>query len=588
MTLRARLFALVSAAVVLTVLLVAATVSASARQSFADLDAQRTAALVAQFRRDFTQEADDIVRALERVAMSENILRIRADLARETIDYAPYVDEAKPLAAAQNLDILDIVDGDGIILSSAHWPARFGHRNTWAIQRSSGSATPHEFLQVVDVPQGSALGLVAVQAVDAGDRRLHLAGGRRLDSTFLQSLELPAGVRVLLYRVDDEARPQMIAATDDSIDSEPFGPLVAETRSTARENTDTIRRSGRDESAHAIPLAGRDGRVAAILLVVSGGEELAALIRRIRWSAVAFGGLGIALGFVLSYIVAARVTRPIEQLATVARTVAEGDWSVEVPAMRASTEVATLADSFETMTRQLLDQRERLIQAERVAAWREVARRLAHELKNPLFPLRITLDNLRRAKPLPAAEFDEVFDESINTLSVGVTNLNTVIGRFSDFARMPAPVFATVSPNTVVSEAVALFRPQFERHPGGRIEVVLDLDPRGGTIRADAEQLGRVVQNLLLNAIDAMPTGGTATVRTRRLDGALHIEVADTGQGIEPHERERLFTPYYTTKQHGTGLGLAIVQSVVTDHRGKISVTGAPGQGTTFHIELPL
>ena len=590
MTLRARLFALVSAAVVVAVVLVAVTVSASARQSFADLDAQRTVSLVAQFRLDFTQEGDDIVRALERIAMSESILRVRADLARDVVDYAPYVDEAAPLAEAQNLDFLDIVVEDGIILSSAHWPARFGHRNAWAVERSLASARPLDFLQIIDLPQGTAVGLVAVHTVDAGERRVYLAGGRRLDRHFLQSLVLPPGMHVLLYRVDgtQAARPQMIAASDESLDSAPFDSLVAGARSTAREATGTVRRAGRDERAHAIPLAGRDGRVAAILLVVSGGEELATLIRRIRWSAAGFGGLGIALGFILSYVVAARVTRPIEHLAVVARTVAEGDWNVQVPPVRASTEVATLADAFDTMTRQLLDQRERLIQAERVAAWREVARRLAHELKNPLFPLRITLDNLRRAKPLPAAEFDEVFEESVNTLSVGVANLNTVIGRFSDFARMPAPAFAIVSPNAIVTQAVALFRPQFEANPGGRIAIVLDLDPDAGTIQADAEQLGRALQNLLLNAIDAMPAGGTLTVRTRRLDGALHVEVADTGQGIEPGERERLFTPYYTTKQHGTGLGLAIVQSVVTDHRGKISVAGAPGRGTTFHIELPL
>src|SRR5215470_18808289 len=105
--------------------------------------------------------------------------------------------------------------------------------------------------------------------------------------------------------------------------------------------------------------------------------------------------------------------------------------------------------AFDGMAGQLVEQRERLIQAERVAAWRELARRLAHELKNPLFPLRLTLDNLRRAKALPAAEFDEVFEESLTTMTGGFASLNAVIARFSDLARMPPPEFANVAPNDI-------------------------------------------------------------------------------------------------------------------------------------------
>jgi signal transduction histidine kinase len=108
-----------------------------------------------------------------------------------------------------------------------------------------------------------------------------------------------------------------------------------------------------------------------------------------------------------------------------------------------------------------------------------------------------------------------------------------------------------------------------------------------GTIAADPDLLHRALSNLVLNAMDAMPNGGTLTLRTRRDDGKAIIEVADTGSGLTPEECERIFTPYYTSKQHGTGLGLAIVQSIVSDHHGRISVQSEPGKGTTFVIELP-
>jgi two-component system nitrogen regulation sensor histidine kinase NtrY len=584
MTLRLRLFLLVSATVGLTVVLVTTTVSSSARRSFATLDRQRTAAMVAQFRREFVSEGEQIALRLDRIAASDMILRTAVDVASNR-DHAPHVNDAAALASAQGLDLLDVVAGDGTIISSAHWPARFGYRHPWAVGSPS---SPGAFLQAVELPQGTTLGLVAVRKVAAREGDLYLAGGRQLDQTFLQSLVLPPGMRVLLYRnlEPEVAQRQLIAASGDASQQAPLEPLISRVRQSGQESEETIEWPDGAETMDAIPLAGRDGRVLGVLLVGSSGRELAALVESIRWSGFAFGGLGMALGLAVSYLVASRVTRPVEQLASAAREVADGNWDVHLDDIRSTGEIAALASAFETMTGQLVDHRERLVQAERVAAWRELARRLAHELKNPLFPLRITLDNLRRAKPLPPAEFDEVFEESVGTLTTGLANLNTVIGRFSDFSRMPAPELAEVPLNTIVEAAVTLFRAQLDAPGTPAISLTLDLDAAAGTIRADAEQLGRAIQNLLLNAIDAMPAGGTLTVRTRREGGAVRLEVADTGQGLTEEESRRLFTPYYTTKQHGTGLGLAIVQAVVADHSGRIWVESAPGRGATFHIEL--
>jgi nitrogen fixation/metabolism regulation signal transduction histidine kinase len=232
------------------------------------------------------------------------------------------------------------------------------------------------------------------------------------------------------------------------------------------------------------------------------------------------------------------------------------------------------------MTEQLAEQRDRAIQAERVAAWRELARRLAHELKNPLFPLQITIENLRKARRRSESEFEEVFQESTGTLLAEVGNLKTIIGRFSDFAKMPPPDFEAVDLNEIVQNVMRLYEAQLKDEGQSKIDAKLDLTEGGLRIQADGEQLRR--------AIDAMPQGGVLRIASSREDGHVRLSISDTGMGLTEEECARLFTPYYTTKQHGTGLGLAIVQSVVSDHGGKISVVSSPGNGATFMIELPV
>jgi signal transduction histidine kinase len=255
--------------------------------------------------------------------------------------------------------------------------------------------------------------------------------------------------------------------------------------------------------------------------------------------------------------------------------------------VQGSAEVAQLADAFNHMTRTLASQKEKLVQTERVAAWRELARRLAHELRNPLFPLQITVENLQRARQLGPVQFQEVFNEATATLKAELSNLNTIVARFSDFSKMPAPHFTRVNVNETLRNAVRLFEPQFTAVGKPAITTEYFLNESLPEIDADPDLLHRAFQNLVLNALDAMPAGGTLTIRTNDGTDTVRIEVADTGKGLTPEEVSRLFTPYYTTKQLGTGLGLAIVQSVVADHHGTISVSSEEGRGATFRIELP-
>ncbi|MGB8010315.1 MAG: ATP-binding protein, partial [Terriglobales bacterium] len=274
--------------------------------------------------------------------------------------------------------------------------------------------------------------------------------------------------------------------------------------------------------------------------------------------------------------------------AEAARRVAAGDLGAKVD-VESSDELGELAASFNRMTEDLVQQKDRTLQAERVAAWRELARRLVHELKNPLFPLQVTVENLLRAKQKSPEMFEEVFQEGTATLLAEINNLKTIIGRFSEFSKMPQPQRRPTQLNDIVQSVLRVFHAQLqsddrEKNP---IAVHTELADPLPEISADPDLLHRALQNLVLNAIDAMPQGGDLTIRTAATDKGVELSVADTGSGMTPEECERLFTPYYTTKQHGTGLGLAIVQSVVSDHGGKISVASTKEKGTTFRIELP-
>lgn len=590
MSFRAKLVVVFALTVVAAVALVAWGVSTYTRRAFEQFDGQRTEALVAQFGREFAARGEEVVHQVEGIADGEATLRTAIDLGRPQADPSLYVNDARGLAASHQLDFVELVADNGAVISSAQWPARFGYKNDWVTQQKEWK-TQGAFLRREELPDRIALALTAVRTVRVGDKNLYIIGGQRLDKEFLGSLVLPAGMRALLY---SNLEPAFVPAalTDPSgpaSEADRFAALIEQVQKQPHSTVQTIQWTSDPASAetfHAILLTGRQNDLLGVLLLGSSRRELVTLSNFIRWLAVAVGLAGILLGVLLSSWVAARVTRPVERLAAGAREVAAGNWEARV-AVRSRDEIGQLARAFNEMTRQLVEQREHLVQAERVAAWREVALRLAHELKNPLFPLQLTVENLQRAREQSPEHFDEVFRESTETLRTELQNLNTIIGRFSEFAKMPAPQLQPVDVNEVVREAVRLFEPQFGAVGRPPITPELFLDEGIGPIQADADLLHRALQNLVLNSLDAMPAGGTLTIRTQNRDAAVRVEVCDTGTGLTPEECARLFTPYHTTKLHGTGLGLAIVQSVVSDHGGTISVESQPGLGTTFRIELP-
>ncbi len=591
MSFRTKLLSFFVVTIVAAVTLVAWGVAAYTRRGFEEFDRQRTDALVAQFRREFAQRGDEIAHRVQGIADSEATLRMAMDLTRPQADASQYYNDARGIAQTQQLDFVDIVGDDGTLISSFEWPARFGYKNDWVGLEPDWNSKG-AFLRRVDAPDAVDLGLLAVRTVKVGEKRLFVIGGQRLDQNLLGTLVLPEGMRVLLYRnleqgfVPSELTDPRGAASQPEI----FSSMITDVQQSRREQQKTIATgappTANSETFNAIPLTGRDNDLLAVLLVGSSRQSLIQMLNFIRALALLVGGGVILVGLILGWWISARVTRPIEKLAEGAREVAAGRWEARVQ-VRSRDEIGQLAGAFNEMTRQLAEQRERLVQTERVAAWRELARRLAHELKNPLFPLQLTVENLQRARQQTPDQFDEVFFESTATLRAELENLKTIVSRFSDFAKMPPPEFERVDVNELVRSTVKLFEPQLA--PVGRPPITPELYLDEGLPRpqADAILLRRALENLILNSLDAMPAGGTLTIRTAHRPGAVRLEVTDTGQGLTPEECARLFTPYYTNKRHGTGLGLAIVQSVVSDHNGRIEVESALGAGATFRIELP-
>jgi len=578
---------------------VAWTVLVRIRHVFELRDQDETKLFVSQFQREFQHRSQEVAASVNRLATSERARSMAFELAQSD-DASAYLTEAQSMAQDAQLDFLEIVDADGNVVSSAQWPARFGYPEPAA---ANASAKP--FLKREDLPDGStALGLFAVHAV--GGTKVRLIGGERLDQSFLADLPVAPGMQIGLYSDANSLATTANLSTGANATapavfdaSQLFGVsgnlpgatyyqrLIDAARLSGQQVSGIVSPTGRREdslNATAIPLTNEQGNVMAVLVVAivrSGMVEAQQHIRAIAYG-VAAGGILLAIAF--SLWIAARVSRPIEQLAHAAEEVAGGNWDVRVPP-RGRDEVSVLARSFNHMTEQLQAQRDRLVQSERVAAWRELARRLAHELKNPLFPLQLTVENLVRARALPEAEFDEVFRESTATLATEIANLKTIIGRFSDFSKMPKPELERIDAKDMVERVRALYETAAGRDT--KIKIAVDVAEAPMPLDADPELLHRALSNLVLNAMDAMPDGGTLTISAQPKGETVELRVADTGQGMTPEECERLFTPYYTTKQHGTGLGLAIVQSVVADHAGTIAVESHAGGGATFIITLP-
>jgi two-component system nitrogen regulation sensor histidine kinase NtrY len=230
-----------------------------------------------------------------------------------------------------------------------------------------------------------------------------------------------------------------------------------------------------------------------------------------------------------------------------------------------------------------------LIRAQRVAAWRDVARRLAHEIKNPLTPIQLCAERLRRHFTAAPPNARALVEECTGTIVAEVDSLKALVDEFAQFARMPAPRAVPSDLNALLHETLSLYDGLFKT-----VQIERAFAPALPPVRIDPEQVKRVVINLVDNAVEAMggrdgASDGRIVVATEHdgTNGVARIVVADNGPGIPPADRDKLFMPYYSTKRRGSGLGLAIVRRIIVEHGGSIEVADNAPHGTRFTVELP-
>jgi two-component system, NtrC family, nitrogen regulation sensor histidine kinase NtrY len=317
------------------------------------------------------------------------------------------------------------------------------------------------------------------------------------------------------------------------------------------------------------------------LYVTQSRMPLLRALNRLDSAVLAIGGGTFAAALLLAMLLARGLARPIVSMARQAREVVGGEPKPVVG--RGGKELEQFAQAYNQAIADLVALRKRLAATERIAARREIARRVAHEIKNPLAPIRAAVETLRRLRARDDPAFDEYFDEATRTVLEEVARISNIVTEFTRFARLPPPNPALMELVDTVKKVVGL-------HATGSTRIELRATPCP-PIQADRDQVVQVVTNLLQNAIDAASAGAEPRVVVEvGPQGREHVAivVSDNGPGVSPEMRDRLFEPYATTKQQGTGLGLAIVQRIVVEHGGEIRHDDAPGGGARFTVSLPV
>lgn len=393
-------------------------------------------------------------------------------------------------------------------------------------------------------------------------------GGIMFDARFLARLKQTGGMDLILR----DGSGRAVAATLEG---------SGESEIPSRANVQRVLIQGRSYLIQDIPLevGGLPHASVTGLISTAAADQT---ISTLQWTSAFLGAMGLGIAILLGILWSSQISRPVERLASFSVKLAQGDWD-EPLRFRSVGELQTLVEALERMRRDLATYRERLLTSERQAAWSQMARKVAHEIKNPLTPIAISVADLKRSYDQRRDDFPAILDQAVRTISDEVNTLKRLLQEFSDFGRFPAPQFAPCQFAGLLADLEALYGREIA---AGRLEI--SRPRREITFSADAGQIRQALVNLLKNGLEALEGAGRVVVSAGADGDRLEISVANTGRGLSADAKAHLFVPGFTTKAFGSGLGLTIVERIVSEHHGTITVDTSEGHGTTFRIRLPL
>jgi len=289
-------------------------------------------------------------------------------------------------------------------------------------------------------------------------------------------------------------------------------------------------------------------------------------------------GLGVLLALLLSYFISSKMTRPIKSLITATGEIASGNLDYRI-VIKEQDEFRTLAEAFNHMVAELSQNQRRIIELEKMATWQQMARRLAHEIKNPLTPIQLMAQQIVDKYPGSDPGYLEILKESYEIIEQEVDSLKTLVRAFSDFARLPDFQPAVQDLKQLLLNIQKMYQ---------KTDISLVLPQEGVELSFDFDYLKRALVNLVDNALAAQNGAGPVLILLTKKEESVYLRITDKGTGIEKENLSKIFQPYFSTKQTGVGLGLAIVKKIIEEHDGVISVRSEPQNGTTFSIRLPV